>query len=128
MYKNVVPPLRITVMDFRFLCLLLSCVAQAIGLQPFRTKDDARSRHTRSTADGGATLQVNFTLQRVFEIGDPPKRITDEFCSVGMDRADNITLEVFYLVREIPNSVWKHFQTITSGIRLRMYLHGCACT
>lgn len=99
-----------------FLLLLLLCAAQAIGLQPFRTKDevDPRSRRIRSSAD---TLQVNFTLRRVLISPE------DDLCSVGMDRPGNITLEVFYLVRETAaTSDWKHFQTITSGIDLRTYI------
>lgn len=100
-------------MALRFLLPLLLCAAQAIGLQPFRTKDEivAKSRHIRSSA---GTLQVNFTLQRVLISPE------DEFCNIGMDRPGNITLEVFYLVRETaalpPTSHWKHSQTITAGI------------
>lgn len=94
--------------------LFLLCASQGIGIQPVF----ARSRNIRNSAD--TTLQVNFTLQRVLEIGIPPKRlIENEFCS-EVDRPDNITLEVFYLARDaqpLPAaSSWRHSQTITSGL------------
>ena len=58
------------------------------------------------------TVLVNFTLQRV------QSGVEDRFCNEGVDIPGNITLEVFYRVRDGASEVgdWKYLQRISLGI------------
>ena len=55
-----------------------------------------------------SNIRVNFTLRRIQGIGD-------DFCNVGVDIPGNITLEVFYRVRDGASVVgnWKSLQKIS---------------
>ena len=56
-------------------------------------------------------MQVNFTLMRVADGTE------DRFCNEGVDIQGNITLEVFYRVRDAANVVgaWEYQQTLSLG-------------
>jgi hypothetical protein len=60
-----------------------------------------------------ATVLVNFTLKRV------QSGVEDRFCNEGVDIPGNITLEVFYRVRDGASEVgdWKYLQRISLGIQ-----------
>ena len=89
-----------------FLILCSSLVANFV--------DGNAAHSTEPRADRGTTdIRVNFTLRRI------QGGIEDNFCNVGVDIAGNITVEVFYRVRDGASVVgnWKRsLQTISSGI------------
>lgn len=103
-------------MAFRFLLLFLLCLSTSVRVGAPLVRREPEPRNGSSAGGSAdAAIQVNFTLQRVFKSAG--EFVEGDFCNEGLDRPNNVTLELFFRVRDSDGEAgeWQHLQTISSG-------------